>query len=260
MYAGIDVGSLVTKAVIVKDNTIMSCSIVDSRSDPERAANQALQEALSKAGLINKDLVYTVATGYGRVALTSVDRTVTELTCHGKGVHYLHPMSRTVIDIGGQDSKVLRLDQQGNMVDFAMNDKCAAGTGRFLEVMAHALEIELNRLGEFSLHSSTPVSLSSTCAVFAETEVISLLASKRGKEDIAAGVHESIARRVGNTVKSFGIQSEMFFSGGVAKNIGVRKALEDFLQIEFSTVDVDPQIIGALGAALLAQEFDEERS
>lgn len=259
MYAGIDVGSLVTKCVILENGNILSCSIVDSRSDPERAAEEAIEIVLSKAHLTREDIASTVATGYGRIALPSVDKTVTELTCHGRGAHYLCPETRTVIDIGGQDSKVLRLDEQGNMIEFAMNDKCAAGTGRFLEVMAHALEIELDQLGEFSLHSNNPVSLSNTCAVFAETEVISLLASKRKKEDIASGIHMSIAGRVGNMARSFGVQRDLMMVGGVAKNIGVRKALEDFLQIEFVHMDTDPQITGALGAALLAKDFFERR-
>ncbi|MDY6880355.1 MAG: acyl-CoA dehydratase activase [Desulfatiglans sp.] len=260
VFAGFDVGSLVTKCVILNNGNILSSSIVDSRSDPEKAAEKALEIGLSKAHLTKEDIAYTVATGYGRIALPAVDKTVTELTCHGRGAHHLCPEARTVIDIGGQDSKILRLDEQGNMIEFAMNDKCAAGTGRFLEVMAHALEIELDELGEFSLQSNNPVSLSNTCAVFAETEIISLLASKRPKEDIAAGIHTSIAGRVGNMARSFGVHSDLMMVGGVAKNVGVKKALEDFLQVKFALVDTDPQITGALGAALLARNSFEGRS
>jgi predicted CoA-substrate-specific enzyme activase len=187
------------------------------------------------------------------------NKTVTELSCHGRGAHFLHPATRTIIDVGGQDSKVLRIDRNGDMVDFAMNDKCAAGTGRFLEVMSHALEIPLEEIGNFSLRSSNPLRMSSTCTVFAETEVISLLAAKQKKEDIAAGLHSAIARRVGNMTKSFAIENDVVFVGGVAKNPGVRKALEEFLGIRFAPISHDPQIVGALGAALFAKDFFEGR-
>jgi predicted CoA-substrate-specific enzyme activase len=153
----------------------------------------------------------------------------------------------------------MRIDKDGNMVDFAMNDKCAAGTGRFLEVMSQVLEVPLEKIGNFSLTSTNPLRLSSTCTVFAETEVVSLLASKQKKEDIAAGLHYAIARRVGNMVKSFGIKNDVVFVGGVAKNPGVRKALEEFLKVRFASISQDPQIVGALGAALLAKDFFERR-
>lgn len=257
MYIGVDIGSLVTKAVVLGNGTLVSYSIVDSRSNPEESANRALEEALSKAGLERNEIAYMVGTGYGRIAFEAADKEITELSCHARGAHFLHPATRTVIDIGGQDSKVLRIDEDGNMIDFAMNDKCAAGTGRFLEVMSHALEIPLEEMGDFSLQSSSPHRLSSTCSVFAETEVISLLAAKQLKEDIAAGVHSAVARRVGNMVKSFGIEQDVLFVGGVAKNSGVRKALEEYLDINFASIAYDPQIAGALGAALLAQEFCE---
>lgn len=151
-FAGIDVGSLVTKAVILKDGDILSYSIVDSRSNPAKAAKSALDKALNKAGIGKEEISFIVGTGYGRIALDFADKTVTELTCHAKGAHFLRPACRTVIDIGGQDSKVIKLDSTGNMVDFAMNDKCAAGTGRFLEVMAHALEVSIDGLG-IGLHA-----------------------------------------------------------------------------------------------------------
>jgi len=259
MYIGVDIGSLVTKTVILKDGDIASYSIIDSRSDPEKAAKRSLEHALRKAGLGGDEIAFTVATGYGRTAFSDADKTVTELSCHGRGAHFLHPAARTIIDVGGQDSKVLRIDKSGDMVDFAMNDKCAAGTGRFLEVMCHALEIPLEELGSFSLRSTNSLRMSSTCTVFAETEVISLLAAKQKKEDIAAGLHHAIARRVGNMAKSFGIEKDMVFVGGVAKNSGVRKALEEFLGMKFAPISHDPQIVGALGAALLAEDFYEGR-
>jgi predicted CoA-substrate-specific enzyme activase len=164
-------------------------------------------------------------------------------------------MVRTVIDIGGQDSKVIQVDSCGNMVDFAMNDKCAAGTGRFLEVMAKALEISLEEIGPCALQSRKPCSINNTCAVFAESEVISLLALGSAKEDIAAGLHLGVAQRVGNMAKRMGLNREVAFVGGVANNMGARKALEDFLEVAFVTSMLDPQLNGALGAAVLAREW-----
>ena len=254
MFAGIDVGSLTTKAVLMDNDKIVGYSIVSSRTNPKGTAEQALDDALHKTRYERDTLKFIVATGYGRIALDFVNHTVTELTCHAKGVHWLNPKVRTVIDIGGQDSKVIKLDAYGNMLDFAMNDKCAAGTGRFLEIMANALEVEIEQMGEFSLKSNRPCSLSSTCTVFAESEIVSLIASGASKEDIIAGLHTSIARRVGNMTKSLGLEPEVAFVGGVAKNVGVRKALEEFLDVEFTHIEQDPQIIGALGAALIARE------
>lgn len=166
----------------------------------------------------------------------------------------MNPAIRTLIDIGGQDSKVIKLDQNGGMVDFVMNDKCAAGTGRFFEVMAGALKVDLKEMGAFSLHSKNPCVINSICTVFAESEIISLLAAGQAKEDIIAGLHLGIAKRVGNMVRRLGIRDEITFVGGVSKNSGIKNALETFLEIRFAPVGEDPQIIGALGAALLARE------
>ena len=259
MFAGIDVGSLVTKAVVLKDGKIAGCSIVSSRTNPKKAGEQALEEAITRANCKREDIKCIVATGYGRDSFSFADKTVTELTCHATGAHYLNQNIRTLIDIGGQDSKVIKLDQSGKMVDFVMNDKCAAGTGRFLEVMAQALEVGLDSMGEFSLQSAKPCSLSSTCTVFAETEVISLVASGADKENIVAGLHISIAKRVGSMAKGMDLQKEIAFTGGVAKNLGVKKSMEEFLDIEFVHLGEDPQIIGALGAALVSSKYLETR-
>lgn len=258
-FVGIDVGSLVTKAVILKDGDILSYSIVDSRSNPVKAAKSALDKALDGAGIGKEAISFIVGTGYGRIALDFVDKTVTELTCHAKGSHFLRPACRTIVDIGGQDSKVIKVDSKGNMVDFAMNDKCAAGTGRFLEVMAQALEISIDRLGEISLESGKPCRINSTCTVFAETEVVSLLAQKTKKEDIAAGLHKAIAVRVGNMAEKLGVEKEVVFVGGVSKNSGVKMGLKEFLGIEFEPIACDPQIVGALGAALIAKSSFERK-
>lgn len=259
MFAGVDIGSLVTKAVVLRGGKVAGYSIISSRTNPKKAGERTLEETVIKANCKREDIKCIVATGYGRNSFSFANKTVTELTCHATGAYYLNPNIRTVIDIGGQDSKVIKLDEYGNMTDFAMNDKCAAGTGRFLEVMANALEVEIEQMGEFSLRSNRPCSLSSTCTVFAESEVVSLIASGASKEDIIAGLHTSIARRVGNMVKSLGLKSEVAFAGGVAKNLGVRKVLQEFLGVKFTRIEQDPQIVGALGAALLAKESFERR-
>lgn len=253
VFAGIDVGSLTAKSVLIGNEGIISYSIIDTGSDPKKAGEKVFDKVLRDTGYKSEEISYIVGTGYGRVSLLFVDRTVTELTCHARGAHYLDPSIRTVIDIGGQDSKVIKLDKDGSMSDFVMNDKCAAGTGRFLEVMARALEVDLEELGQFSLRSRKPCSINSTCTIFAESEVVSLSASGEEKEDIAAGLHRAIARRVGNMAKRLCIEKNIVFVGGVAKNAGVRNALEEFLEVHFTPLSEDPQIIGALGAALLAK-------
>ena len=254
LFAGIDVGSLTAKSVLVGNNGIVSYAVIDTGTNPKKAGEAVFGKVLHEAGSERPDIRYAVGTGYGRISLSFVDQTITELTCHARGAHFLDPSIRTVIDIGGQDSKVINLNTDGSMFDFVMNDKCAAGTGRFLQVMARALEIDLEAMGTFSLSARKPSRINSTCTVFAESEVVSLLASGEAKQDIVAGLHLSVARRVGNMAKRLGIHERTVFVGGVAKNIGVRNALEDFLEVHFAHLHEDPQIIGALGAAVLAKE------
>jgi (R)-2-hydroxyacyl-CoA dehydratese activating ATPase len=255
IFAGLDVGSLATKAVLLTGDILLAHSINQTGANPKMAGEKALERILSEAGKDKTQLAYIVGTGYGRINLPFVNRTITELTCHARGAHFLNRDVRTVIDIGGQDSKVIHVDQEGNMVDFAMNDKCAAGTGRFLEVMSKALELNLTELGDCALKAQTPCSITNTCAVFAESEVISLLAAGHDKKDIAAGLHQAIAQRVGNLAKRIGLAPEIAFVGGVAKNAGVQTALENFLEMSFVPAAHDPQINGALGAAVLAREI-----
>lgn len=255
IFAGLDVGSMATKAVLLSNGSILASRINPTGADPRAAGERALDKVLSDAGRSYPELSYVVGTGYGRINLPFVNKTLTELTCHAKGAHFIHPEARTVIDIGGQDSKVILLDSNGNMVDFAMNDKCAAGTGRFLEVMANALELSLDGLSSCALQSPKPCPITNTCAVFAESEVISLLASGHTKTDVAAGLHLAIANRVGTLARRIGLNPEIVFAGGVAKNMAVRKALEEFLGIQFLPTRFDPQLNGALGAAVLAEEF-----
>jgi predicted CoA-substrate-specific enzyme activase len=199
------------------------------------------------------DLDYMVGTGYGRVRIPFADENVSEITCHGIGAFHLNPADRTLIDIGGQDCKVIRISPKGKVVDFAMNDKCAAGTGRFFEGMARVLEISLTDISELSLSSSDPAQISSQCTVFAESEVITLLNEGVSIEDIAAGINEAIAARLSSLVRKVGLEEEVSVSGGCAKNEGLMHALEKKLGVEVKPLSMDPQIIGALGAALIAR-------
>jgi predicted CoA-substrate-specific enzyme activase len=254
--AGIDIGSLTTKALIFDGTQIKGYIILKSGHLFEEAGNDAYKLCLNKCGLSKEDIKYLIGTGYGRALITFADENITEITCHARGVNYYFSDCRTVIDIGGQDSKAIKIGNDGKVLDFVMNDKCAAGTGRFLEVMMNALNIEsLDLMGELSLHSKEPAKISSMCTVFAESEVISLFAQKKAKkEDIIAGLHSAIAKRITGMVNRLGrIQEKIVFCGGVAKNIGVKKALEQELgKILYSPED--PQITGALGAAIIAQE------
>jgi len=250
IVAGIDVGSLTAKTVLLDDTKkILASSIVLTRAKSRQAAQDSLDESLKLAGLKLGDISYTLGTGYGRENVPSPNSTLSEITCHARGAHFLIPEVRTVIDIGGQDSKVISIGDRGNVTDFNMNDKCAAGTGRFLDVMAHALEVDLNDMGKLSLQSKKEVQVSSMCTVFAESEVISLIADNCDITDIIAGIHTSIARRVGSMVTRVGVRDKTVMTGGVAKNIGVVRALEKEL-VTTITVPEEPQIIGALGAAL----------
>jgi predicted CoA-substrate-specific enzyme activase len=196
-----------------------------------------------------------VATGYGRITAKFATKTITEITCHARGAHYLHPATRTIVDIGGQDCKVIRLDEDGNVADFAMNDKCAAGTGRFLEVIANVFKVPLEELGEMAGGDAPLVPINNTCTVFAETEIISLVARGECAESILKGVFTSIASRVAGIASRIGVNGDVFFSGGVAKNFGVVTALESVLNCPVFVPDFDPQLVGALGAAVLAREL-----
>lgn len=252
--AGLDLGSLSTKAAIVAGGgeLLSFCILPTGRGGPG-VAEKALEEALSRAGVKRQDLRAIVATGYGRISVPFADRRVTEITCHARGAWHLFPKVATVIDIGGQDSKVIRVGPGGKVLDFEMNEKCAAGTGRFLEVMARALEVDLEKMGELALKARQAAPISSTCTVFAESEVVSLLAEGRPLEEILKGLHYAVAERVAAMAYRLGWESPVVMSGGVAKNIGVVKSLEERLGISLY-IPSEPQILGALGAALLAAE------
>jgi predicted CoA-substrate-specific enzyme activase len=255
IVAGVDIGAATAKALILGDGHILGYSIVPTGSSVKVAAEKVLDEALEKASLPRsaEELDCIVSTGYGRNAFTLARKSVTEIICHAKGAHFLIPETRTIIDIGGQDSKGISIDENGNVRDFVMNDKCAAGSGRFLEVMAAVLEVgSIDRMGSLSLQGKA-CRISSICTIFAESEVISLRAEGRSKEDLIAGVHKAIATRVAAMIRRIKIRDQLVFTGGVAKNIGVTKALEEALRTRIVVPD-EPQIIGALGAAILAAE------
>jgi predicted CoA-substrate-specific enzyme activase len=253
--AGVDVGSITAKAAVYDSESarIVGRSRQLTGWRPREAGNAVLLDAVDDAGLTVDDVVRVVGTGYGRVSLPFVDETVTEISCHARGAHFLHPGVGTVIDIGGQDSKVVAVDPSGLPVDFAMNDRCAAGTGRFFQVMAEALGVELEELGELALSAHAPVTISSVCTVFAESEIVGLIAQGVRRTDIAAGICGSVAKRVANLVARVGARPALVLTGGVAHNVGVLQALSEAVGMPI-TVASDPQLVGAIGAAIIAAE------
>lgn len=249
--AGIDIGSITAKAAIIKDGEILGSRVMFTGYNTVLAGKNVIEELTKEIGMHTKELDAVVATGYGRNSVGFATKAITEITCHGVGAHFLNPDIRFIIDIGGQDSKVIRIDEQGKVVDFAMNDKCAAGTGRFLEVMARALEVDLDGFGEICLQAETPSKISSICTVFAESEVISLISKGETRENIIAGIHESVASRVSALAKRVGVVEPVMMTGGVAKNIGAVRALEGKLETTIQ-VSEHAQVNGAIGAAILA--------
>lgn len=256
LAVGIDVGSTATKVVFLDEKGSIYRHIRPTGWSPKDASQEGLKHLLETSGFAKSQIKATVATGYGRIALDFADRAVTEITCHGKGASFLVPNVRTVIDIGGQDSKVLKIDSEGRVLDFLMNDKCAAGTGRFLQVMATALGVDVSQLGELS-KAKDPINISNMCTVFAETEVIGLLAQGVDKGAIIAGLHHAIARRMAGMLGRLNgeySENKIIFTGGVALNTGVKRSLEDVLQTDI-IIHENSQLAGALGAALIAKEM-----
>ncbi len=254
IYVGLDIGSISSEALLLSEEGILSYSIMATGPSPKRASRECLKEALSKGGIGEESVSRVVATGYGRISVPFKAKEMTEITCHARGSYFLFPRTRTVIDIGGQDSKVITLDDRGRVTDFVMNDKCAAGTGRFLEVMANALEVKLSEMGKRSLKTKKGVPITSMCTVFAESEVISLIAEGHGVEEILKGIHDSIAHRIFRMTRRLRVRGEITISGGVAKNEGIVEALKNLFGMEINLPD-EPQIVGALGAALYAKEM-----
>ena len=257
---GLDIGSRTAKGALLVGREIFT-AIRPTGFHMQETGDALVKELLEKAGVQKSELSWIVGTGYGRITLGFEGipyGDVTEISCHAKGAHHLHPGVRTIVDIGGQDSKAIKVDPKtGKVAGFVLNDKCAAGTGKFLEMIAASLDLPVERLGEISLQSTKQVKVTSQCVVFAESEVISLKAQDVSPADIAAGVHLSVARRVGNLLSRVGIESDVVFTGGVSKNVGMRKALEEVTQARFVDLRLDAQFAGAIGAAVYAAEYAE---
>jgi predicted CoA-substrate-specific enzyme activase len=255
IVGGCDVGSATGKAVVMKDGAIASYIIIPSTPKPEVTARIATDETIKRAGLSSpEDLQYIVGTGYGRLKVPFANENISEITCHARGAHWLCPTVRTVLDIGGQDCKAMSIDDKGKVMDFVLSDKCAAGTGRFFENMARALDCGLEGLSSLSLQSKKPAIITSQCSVFAESEVITLINEGVDLVDIAAGLHSSIAGRLSSMLRRIGLIEDVALTGGCAKNQGLVKALEEKLGISVQTLPEDPQIVGAVGAALIARD------
>lgn len=255
LFAGIDIGAATSKAIIINsDIEVLGYSIIPTSYDLRQSGEHVFKLTLGKVDW-EDDLDYIVSTGYGRRSITFPKKAVPEIICHAKGTKHLLPKTKTIIDIGGQDSKVIEIDERGDVLTFAMNDRCAAGTGRFLEVLSKILDLEIENLGPISLKSEKACTLSSTCTVFAESEVISYLASGEARENIIAGLHKAIAKRIVTLGRTAQISyvNDVALTGGVAKNVGVKKAIEEELGKKTLVPD-EPQITAALGAALLAHE------
>nr|WP_295970672.1 acyl-CoA dehydratase activase [uncultured Bacillus sp.] len=254
MYTlGVDIGSTASKAAILENgNEIIKTALVPVGAGTSGPA-RVLKELFAGLKIDENDMAMTVVTGYGRFNFKQADKQISELSCHAKGVHHLLPRARTIIDIGGQDAKALKLDESGRLLNFVMNDKCAAGTGRFLDVMASVLEADIDELGKLSDQAQAIVDISSTCTVFAESEVISQLANGKSRPDIVAGINKSIAKRVGGLALRVGLEKDVVMTGGVARNRGVVNMMEMVLNTDIQVTDY-PQFTGAIGAAIYAYE------
>jgi predicted CoA-substrate-specific enzyme activase len=255
-FAGIDVGSTMTKAVVLNKGLVASI-IGPTGPEQRRLANKVMEEALRRASLSFQAITYIVSTGYGRINVPFADRQFTEISCHAKGIVHLFPNAKTIIDIGGQDIKGIKIDAAGKTTDFVMNDKCAAGSGRFIEVIADTLGVPLDKVGDLSLQSKNHAKISNICTIWAQQEVAASLAQGLPISDLLAGVHHSLADRICRMVNRLIVEEEVIVTGGGAKNKGLLKALSEQLGHEI-LVPEEPLITGALGAALLGKEIVEK--
>jgi len=255
-FAGIDVGSTMTKVVVLKERIIASI-IGPTGPEHRRLANQVMEEALKKADISFQSITYIISTGYGRINVPFADKQFTEITCHAKGIANIFPEAKTIIDIGGQDVKGIKINGNGKIIDFAMNDKCAAGTGRFIEVIADTLGVPLDQVGDLSLQSKRPASISNICTIWAQQEVAASLAQGVPIPDLLAGVHKSLADRISRMINRLKMEEAVIVTGGGGKNRGLLKALSEQLGYQVLVPD-EPLITGALGAALLGKEIVEK--
>jgi predicted CoA-substrate-specific enzyme activase len=246
---------LTSKAVVLRNGRIIGSDIIRSRVNPTESADRVMAGALEKAGLTLDDVVHCVGTGYGREKISFVNEAVSEIACHAKGASWLLPSVRTIIDIGGQDCKAIKVDSAGHVLDFTTNDKCASGTGRFLEVMAQVLNIGIEALGPLSARSKSPLTLTSTCTVWAQADIIKYLNSGHPVEDIGAGINTAMAKRIATLANSIKVERDICMTGGVAKNVGVVATLEKVIGHRLKKVrKADPQMAGAIGAAIISKE------
>jgi predicted CoA-substrate-specific enzyme activase len=259
--AGVDIGSTASKTVIMVDREPVAQIIGPSTTNPKRTAQEIYDKALEQAGVKASEVKYIVGTGYGRTQVEFATKNISEITCHGRGAHLLQPSVRTVIDVGGQDTKAICVDSQGNLLDFAMNDKCAAGTGRFLEAMSRSMEVPLGDMEKHYFGDGDPCTITSMCSVFAESEVINLINDGVQLPRIMKGLLLSLAVRVSSLTHRLGVVEDVVMTGGVAKNQGVQDAIEKKLKTKMQGFNgTDPQIVGALGAALIAADFAEGKA
>ena len=250
--AGVDVGSTQAKAVVLDERArVVGEAILDVEMNMGTAAQRVFDDVVKNAGLIPDAIAFTVATGYGRYRVTFGDAQVTEISCHARGATAEFPGTHTVLDIGGQDTKAIRIGESGEVMDFAMNDKCAAGTGRFLGAASFALELPISELGPLAMKATAPVKITTTCTVFAESEIIGHLAKGRRPEDVLAGMHHSIATRCASLVRRVGLAPEITFTGGVSRNAAMVALLEQVLDTPLN-VSAQGHFMGAIGAALYA--------
>jgi predicted CoA-substrate-specific enzyme activase len=252
--AGFDFGALAAKAVLMKDGELVSYGIGDVKSNPERVVESVMDKALSEAGLSAGQIDCAASTGWGRRRVSYTDNEVGELPCLAKGAQWLLPSVRTVIDVGGQNSRALSVNDKGKVIDYNLNDKCAAGTGRFFELVAKALEVGLGELAALAYQSKSPAEITSQCCVFAESEVVALLNEGADLADIAAGVHDSTVKRLVAIAGGISIEEDVVMTGGCAKNERLIDGLESLLKTQVIRLSYDPQLVGAIGAALIAEE------
>ncbi len=254
-FGGCDLGSTTGKAIVLDENGVAATALIRSKIDPVETGREVLGLVCKQIDGLNgvEDLEYLVGTGYGRNEVPFANENVSEITCHAVGAHFVDPEVRTIVDIGGQDIKAIAVSDEGSVLEFAMNDKCAAGTGRFYEAVVRTFDLSLDAFSDLSLKAKKVVPVTSQCTVFAESELVSLLYRKHSPADIAAGVQMSVAKRVFTLARRVGVRSRLVVTGGCAKNKGLAKALGKTLRTDMVPLDFDPQFIGALGAAVIAR-------
>ncbi len=257
-FVGIDVGSLTAEAVLLRDERMVAQARMPVRPHPVASAREVCDSLFRESDATPERIDFAVSTGYGREQVQAAgmaDENISEISCHAFGAHCLAPGVRTVVDIGGQDAKAIRVGKAGELEDFVMNDKCAAGTGHFLELMSRTLEVPLEGLGQLGGRARRPVEMSGRCSIFVETEVIHYLQRGVAREDIAAGINQAMAGRIVSLVKRINPQPALAMTGGVAKNVGVRTEIEKLLRLRITPLNLDPQLVGAYGAAMLARKL-----